>query len=301
MRAGQVLGVALSVCLAAVLATGPASAADMAATSDKTVTTVKFPETVAYDPTAKVLYVSEFVSALKPTAKDGKGRISKRALDGSIIEERFLPGPGQVLNKPKGIWIDGNHLWVTDIDSVWEFDTKTKKGKKVALPGAKFANDVAVLAGNIYVSDNRGDALFRVEPADFLNSGTPKVTQVFSGKSVNPNGIFPAADGSLLMGGFASADKPRAIFAMNVGEAPKALSDPIGRLDGLYEMKSGDLLVTDWNSGALGRWQADKGFTKLATGFKGPADFGVVPNADGLLVVVPDLVKSELRLVQLSK
>jgi hypothetical protein len=301
MHAREVLGVALSVCLAAVLATGPASAADMAVKSDKTVTTVKFPETVAYDPTAKVLYVSEFVSALKPTEKDGKGRISKRALDGSVIEEQFLPAAGQVLNKPKGIWVAGNHLWVTDIDSVWEFDTRTKKGKKIALPGAKFANDVAVLADSVYVSDNRGDALYRVEPADFLNGGAPKVTKVFSGKSVNPNGIFPAADGSLLMVGYASPDQPRGIFAMNVGEAPKALSEPIGRLDGVYELKGGDLLVTDWKSGALGRWQAGKGFTKLAEGFKGPADFAVVPNADGLLVVVPDLAKSELRLIQLSQ
>jgi len=83
MHARQVIGIALSLCLAAVLAAGPGAAADMTVTSDKTVTGVKFPESVAYDPTAKVLYVSEFVSALKPTEKDGKGRISKRALDGS--------------------------------------------------------------------------------------------------------------------------------------------------------------------------------------------------------------------------
>lgn len=39
----------------------------------------------------------------------------------------------------------------------------------------------------------------------------------------------------------------------------------------------------------------------LADGFKGPADFAVAPNAKGLLVVVPDLVKSELRFVQLGE
>jgi len=301
MHARQVIGIALSLCLAAVLAAGPGAAADMTVTSDKTVTGVKFPESVAYDPVEKVLYVSEFVSALKPTEKDGKGRISKRSLDGKVIEETFLPKAGQVLNKPKGIWVAGNRLWVTDIDSVWVFDTRTKQGKKVALPGIQFANDPAVLAGSLYVSDNRGDALYRVEPADFLKGGAPKVTKVFSGKSINPNGVFPSSDGSLLMVGFAAADQPRAIHAMNAGEAPKALSDPIGRLDGVYEMAGGFLLVTDWNAGALGLWMPEKGFTKLADGFKGPADFAVVPRADGLLVVVPDLVKSELRLIQLSK
>jgi hypothetical protein len=39
----------------------------------------------------------------------------------------------------------------------------------------------------------------------------------------------------------------------------------------------------------------------LASGFKGPADFCVVPNAEGFMVVVPDLVKRELRMVQLAQ
>ena len=57
------------------------------------------------------------------------------SLDGKILEDGFLPAKGQTLNKPKGIWIKGNRLWVTDIDSVWVFDLKTKKGKKLDLPG----------------------------------------------------------------------------------------------------------------------------------------------------------------------
>ena len=65
-------------------------------------------------------------------------------------------------------------------------------------------------------------------------------------------------------------------------------------------MPDGTLLITDWNSGSLGLWSTDTGVTALASGFKGPADFAVAPNEKGLLVVVPDLVKSELRLIQLS-
>ena len=59
------------------------------------------------------------------------------------------------MNKPKGIWINGNRLWVTDIDAVWVFDLKTKKGKKLALPGISFANDADHDGGALYVSDNR--------------------------------------------------------------------------------------------------------------------------------------------------
>jgi hypothetical protein len=39
----------------------------------------------------------------------------------------------------------------------------------------------------------------------------------------------------------------------------------------------------------------------LVTGFAGPADFCVVPEVEGLLVVVPDLVRSELRIIRLSR
>ena len=270
--------------------------------SDKTVGDIPFPESVAYDPGAQALYVSEFVSELKPTQKDGAGRISKLSLDGTVQEERFLPAEGQTLNKPKGIWVAGDRLWVTDIDSVWEFDTGSKKGRKVALPGIQFANDAAVMGDALYVSDNRGDQLYRVEPADFLDmQGEPKVTQVFSGAGVYPNGLYPAGDGILLMAGFQSAEQPRGVFEMTPGTKIQAVSKPIGRLDGLYRMGNGELLLTDWDSGSLGILDADGGFQKLASGFKGPADFGVVHNGDGLLVVVPDLAKSELRFIQLGE
>src|SRR3546814_7548563 len=130
---------------------------------------------VAYDAAAGVLYVSEFGSALKPTEKDGQGRISKVALDGKVLEERFLPPAGQTLDKPKGIWVAGNRLWVTDIDTLWVFDTLTKEGRSVELPGIQFANDPTIVGDAVFVSDNRGDQLYRVTPADFLAHGvTPE-------------------------------------------------------------------------------------------------------------------------------
>ncbi len=268
--------------------------------SDRTVGGFAFPESVAYDPKAKVLYVSEFGSKLDPVLKDGKGRISKVSLEGKVLERQFLPAAGsEPLNKPKGIWVKGDRLWVTDIDGVWVFDLKTKKGRKAALPGIEFANDPAVAGNVLYVSDNRSDQLFKVEPADFLNSkSAPKVTSVFKGAGVSPNGLWPARDGMLLMVGFVAPDKPRGIFALGVSGQIKDLSGPIGRLDGIYEMRDGSLLATDWNSGSLFRWSDKTGMQKLATGFKGPADFCVVPQAGGLTVVVPDLAQSQLRFIQ---
>lgn len=303
MRGTVVIGLAV----ATVLAAGTpglcpdASAQELKVASEQTATGFKFPESIAYDPQGKVLYVSQFISALKPTEKDGQGMISKVSLDGKILEQRFLPAGSDVLNKPKGIWVAGDRLWVTDIDAVWVFDLKSRRGRKAELPGIQFANDPAVKGGALFVSDNRGDQLYRVEPADFLDKGDPKVTLVFSGKSVNPNGLYPAKDGSLLMVGFKSADQPRGIYALGAGGEIKTLAKDVGQLDGVYEMDDGSLLVTDWKSGSLFRWNARTGQQPLATGFKGPADFCVVAEAGGLLVVVPDLVKSELRMVRLEK
>jgi hypothetical protein len=300
------IAVALAVALAGCAQTsssGMQDAKPLRIVSEQTVKGFAFPESVGYDAQARVLYVSEFGSELKPLEKDGKGRISRVSLTGEVLDRQFLPVPGgEALNKPKGIWIAGNRLWVTDIDVVWVFDLKTRRGKKLALPGIQFANDPAVMGKALYVSDNRGDQVFRVEPADFLQTtGEPKVTRLFQGKSVNPNGVYPGRDSSLLVVGFMSPDQARGIYSASAAGEIKTLAPNVGRLDGLYQMDDGTLLITDWNSGSLLRWSA-RGTETLARGFKGPADFCVVPEAGGgMLVVVPDLVQSELRLVRLAR
>ena len=288
-------------CCVVSLAIAPLGAAKaMEVQSEQRLVGFAFPESVGCDARDGSLYVSQFGSALKPTQKDGAGFISKLTADGRMKEERFLPAPGQVLNKPKGIWIEGNRLWVTDIDVVWVFDLNTRRGRKVALPGIQFANDPTVSGKTLYVSDNRGDALYKVEPADFLNSSRePAVSVVFSGSSVNPNGLFPSRDGSILMVGFKSKEEPRGVFKLR-GSDPVVVSDPVGRLDGVYEFDDGSLLLTDWNSGSLMRWSAADGFESLAKGFKGPADFCISGSGSEVMVAVPDLVQSELRLIRIG-
>ncbi len=228
-------GIALGLGLAAFqLAIAPgALAKDLKVLSEKTVTGFGHVESVAYDPRGKVFYVSDFGPELKSADKDGKGKITKISLDGKILEDGFLPAKGQVLNKPKGIWIRGDRLWVTDIDSVWAFDLKTKEGKKLELPGITFANDPTVMGGALYVSDNRSDQLVRVEPADFLKSkSAPKISVVFKDKSIFPNGLFPGKGGALLMVGLKDKDNPRAIYSMAPGKDPVALTENFGLLDG---------------------------------------------------------------------
>lgn len=278
-----------------------AAAAQLKLASDDTITGFTHAESIGCDPKSKAIYASEFGSKLAPLEKDGAGYISKWSLDGKLVEKNFLPGEkGEKLNKPKGIWVQGNRLWTTDIDSVWVFNLKSKKARRLALPGAQFANDPAVRGNALYVTDNRGDQVFRIEPADFLNTKSePKITTVFKGAKVNPNGIWPAKGGNIVVG-FAGADEPRAIYRIGKGGKTIALSEPIGRLDGVAELRDGSLLVTDWNSGSLFQWSKTMGMKKLAEGFKGPADFCAIQRKSGVTVYVPDLVQSHVRIIKLQ-
>ena len=264
--------------------------------SESTITGFAFPESVGCDATQRVLYVSNFGGTeLKPGEKDGKGYIMKVSLDGKVLEQRAFD---VTMNKPKGQWIEGSRLWVTDIDSVWIFDTRSKQSRRLPIPGAVFANDPAVSGGVLYVSDNRGDQVFSIEPADFLAANVqPKVTSLLKGREINANGLWPARDGSLLMAGFAGADKARGIQSMARSGAVQALAAPGGMLDGLYEMRDGTILYTDWKTGSLNSWTPKAGVQMLARDFKGPADFCVM----GESVYVPDLVKSEIRVIRLGR
>jgi hypothetical protein len=275
----------------------PQPAGPWRAVGETTIAGLAFPESAGCDREQNVVYVSQFGGTqLKPAEKDGLGFISKLAPDGRILEAKAFP---DVLNKPKGIWVERGRLWVTDIDGVWIYDTRSKQGRKLALPGIQFANDPAVVGDTLFVSDNRSDQLFQVEPADFLDASVqPRVTVALSKKEIHPNGLWPSRNGTLLMVGFQSPDKPRGIHAFAPNGETRELAAPIGQLDGVYELRDGTgLLVTDWKSGTLSTWNPADGMKTLAGGFKGPADFCTL----GSRVYVPDLVKSELRIVTLGR
>ena len=98
------------------------------------------PESIAVDPADGSYYVSNVNGDL--FAKDANGYVSKITPDGNLVIQRFiLSKADSVLNAPKGLWVEGRTIYVTDIDSVKAFDTETAKA--VALVdlsgvGAKF-------------------------------------------------------------------------------------------------------------------------------------------------------------------
>lgn len=288
-------------CLLVVLLLGWACAAQAALhlAGQKMVKGLGHPESVAYDPDSGSLYVSRFGPELKPLQKDGKGFISRADLSGKIVQERFLPGPGQVLHKPKGLWVDGGRLWATDIDSVWVFDLKSRKGKKLALPGAVFANDVVAGGGKLYVSDMNTGKLYLVEPADFLASPA-KVSIALEQAGLAPNGILLMPDGGLLVGTMPQPPASGVILKLSGPGQKTVLAKDQGRLDGLALLSDGTILATDWATGSLFALAKDGTRQTLFKGLAGPADFGLVPQGQSYLVVLPDLVKGDLYFLTIA-
>ena len=121
-----------------------ASAQGLRATSEQTVGGFAFPESVAYDPARKVLYVGEFGGAkLAPAEKDGLGSIAKVSLAGKVLEKQFLPAAGGEKLKRTYIYCSNNPLGAFGQfaerlrdDRKWTFhDVKTGHDAMVTTPG----------------------------------------------------------------------------------------------------------------------------------------------------------------------
>ena len=79
----------------------------------ETDTLLKVPESVLFDASNKVLYVSN-IEGTEPWGKDGKGSIAKVGLDGKIIAAEWISG----LNAPKGMGLHKGKLYVADMTNI---------------------------------------------------------------------------------------------------------------------------------------------------------------------------------------
>ena len=105
----------------------PAPVPAPAPTATKVATVQGFlaPESVLHDSTQDIYFVSNINGS--PMAKDNNGFISRVRPDGAVENLKFIEGgrSGVTLNAPKGLALEGDTLWVADIDVVRAFDAKT--------------------------------------------------------------------------------------------------------------------------------------------------------------------------------
>src|SRR5919112_1699529 len=215
---------------------------------------LKNPESVAYDSSKDILYVSNIDG--KPDDKDSKGFISKiSSVNGSIIDLGLVAN----LDAPKGIDLDNStgKLYVSDIDRLIEINSLD--GKIInSYPAQENSslNDVAVnKKGDVFVSDPPNNAIYVLVSN---SSGSAKSLHLWTkSKELNgPNGIIfdygknhlvvaSMGKGTPEAGGTIKDIDLNNKTIMDVGKEGKTA--PVGILDGLQKSSDGkSYYVSDW-------------------------------------------------------
>ncbi len=105
-------------------------------------------------------------------SKGNRGFITRLNPDGTLAELKFIQGKkgGITLHAPKGLLIDGDRLYISDIDHVVVVDKNSGAflaSVDLAAQGAQYLADMARgPKGRLYVCDTIGSKIFRIDPAN---------------------------------------------------------------------------------------------------------------------------------------
>jgi sugar lactone lactonase YvrE len=239
------------------------------------------PEAVRYDPDLDVYFIANING--HPARKDNNGWIGRVSAGQPGRASVFVAGgqDGVFLHAPKGMAIQGDTLWVADIDILRGFDKHT--GKFVAAVGfwsknVAFLNDV-VLGGDgaLYLTDTGiiFDAAGEMTPAPggprvYRLAGRAMTEEVKGDLLTGPNGIaYDSANTRFILAPFGGKD----VQTWRPGALPERLATGPGMYDGV-EIVNGRIYVTSWADSAV--HVVDNGAMRpLIRNLPSPADLGV--------------------------
>jgi sugar lactone lactonase YvrE len=262
------------------------------------------PESVRYDPEQDVYFVSN--TAGFGSLKDDNGyitRIPAGALDSGQV---FVAGGegGVTLHAPKGMAIQGDTLWVTDIDVVRGFDRRTGAPLRVidlsSLRPTQL-NDIAAGPGGVLrVTDTgihmvyEGNIPAGGDRVIELAGGSARV--IVEGPDLKlPNGITWDSVGNRWM--LLSFDR----FAGRVWQvgdtAARVLREGKGQLDGIEVLPDGAVLFSSWADSSIHHWVPGRD-TRFIRDVPEPADIGVDTRRG--LVLIPLAVLGQVQVWDLG-
>jgi DNA-binding beta-propeller fold protein YncE len=233
----------------------------------KTDTVFKTPESVIYDETRDVIYVSNVNG--NPSEKDLNGFISRMSTSGEITDLEWIKG----LSGPKGMGIYGNLLYVTDITDLVIIDLdQAKIIESIPVAGAVFLNDISIdMTGLVYITDSRTGKIHTYKDG--------KMSEWVTGLT-NPNGLYAEESRILLLtSAFNSVDPATGAVTM--------LTDSIGHGDGVeFTGIPGYYLVSDWTGEVFLVYpdHSKKSLLKTRDQKKNTADIGFIKEEMTLLV-----------------
>lgn len=227
----------------------------------RNVTGFREPESVRYDPDQDLFFVSNMFGL--GSAKDGNGFISrvdaKTLTDSTVLVKSG--DHGAVLDAPKGMAIQGDTLWVADIDKLRGFDRHT--GLPVATidfapQHAVLLNDVAVSPdGTIWISDTG----IIMNEAGAPHTGPDRIFAVGPGHAISvaaqgpqlhwPNGVtWDAARKQWIVVSF----DPYAgqIATYRPGDTTRTvIRNGRGKLDGVEVLPNGAVMFSSWADSSI--------------------------------------------------
>jgi hypothetical protein len=193
---------------------------------------LKTPESVIFDETREVIYVSNVNE--NPWEKDGNGFISKMSATGEILDLEWVSG----FNGPKGMAIVRGILFVADLDELVLVDIeKGEIQEKVIVDGAEGMNDITPDGnGGIYMSDSPAGKIFH-----YANGTASEFNADAPGR---PNGLF--VDQGKLFAAF--SEKAKFVHYNPATLEETIIAEGIGHGDGITPTNEPDTyLVSDWS------------------------------------------------------
>ncbi|MDD7346320.1 ATP-binding protein [Helicobacter sp.] len=195
------------------------------------------------------VYVSNIGEKLEPMAKDNDGFISKLDKNGNVVELKWIAN----LNAPKGMNVINNTLYIVDIDTLKGFDLKSKKEVlNIPVDGAVFLNDIVVLDNNtLLVSDTGTGIIHQFNLAKKQYQTFAKLDSQYAG----PNGLLldPKKKALIVVGYDPAGKQQGSVVSIDLkSKKVRAITKPLGALDGVAVAKNGDLLVSDWGTDLQG-------------------------------------------------